>query len=94
MGERLGYDQVLAADGLPQANQAMLDLDFVALLADDTCGVTAQVNWTLSTASGTPRRGTVHLMAPATACPVGLPVALSSTLGDLADQLAQQLPTP
>jgi uncharacterized lipoprotein YmbA len=79
LGERLG-------------GQASLDLDFVALAADDTCGISAQVNWILSVPNGMPQRGTAHLMAPASGCPAGLPAALSAALGDLAEQLARQLP--
>jgi hypothetical protein len=36
----------------------------------------------------------VHLMAPASSCPAGLPAALSAALGDFADQLALQLRAP
>jgi uncharacterized lipoprotein YmbA len=106
LGERLGYEQVLAADALPvasapnmQANsqvktQATLDLDFVSLAADDACGITAQVNWSLAVPNGATRRGSAHLSAPAAAgCPSGLPTALSNALGDLADQLVPQLTT-
>ena len=95
LGERLGYEQVLASDALPVAlhpgaqaatqatpNPANLDLDFVNLAADDTCGITAQVNWTLSAPKGA-RRGSAHLSAPAAAgCPSGLPAALSAALGE------------
>jgi uncharacterized lipoprotein YmbA len=96
LGERLGYAQVLATDALPVAShpdaQVTLDLDFVNLAADGSCGITAQVNWTMSTPKGTPRRGSAHLSAPAaTGCPSGLPTALSNALGDLADQLIPQL---
>jgi uncharacterized lipoprotein YmbA len=96
LGERLGYAQVVAADALPVAShpeaQAMLDLDFLSLTADGSCGITAQVNWTLSAPKGATRRGSAHLSAPATAgCPSGLPTALSTALGDLADQLVPQL---
>jgi uncharacterized lipoprotein YmbA len=101
LGERLGYEQVVAADALPVAshpaapatlNPANLDLDFVSLAADDTCGITAQVNWTLSIPNGATRRGSAHLSAPAAAgCPSGLPTALSTALGDLTDQLVPQL---
>jgi uncharacterized lipoprotein YmbA len=106
LGERLGYEHVVAVDALPvaahadtQINQdppnqdlANLDLDFVVLAADDSCGITAQVNWTLSGPKGAARRGSARLSAPAPAgCPAGLPTALSSALGDLADQLVPQL---
>jgi len=101
LGERLGYEQVVAADALPVAshpagqaalNPANLDLDFVSLAADDGCGITAQVNWTLSIPNGATRRGSAHLSAPAAAgCPSGLPTALSTALGDLADQLVPHL---
>jgi uncharacterized lipoprotein YmbA len=104
LGERLGYDHVLAPDVQPVAphpdpekrgtrssSQANLDLDFVNLSADDSCGISAQVNWTLSVPDGAARRGTTLLMAPANACPSGLAAALSAALGDLADQLAKQL---
>ena len=101
LGERLGYEHVVAVDALPvashadtQINQdlANLDLDFVTLAADDSCGIAAQVNWTLSGPKGATRRGSARLSAPATAgCPAGLPTALSSALGDLADQLVPQL---
>jgi uncharacterized lipoprotein YmbA len=99
LGERLGYAQVVAADALPAAAhpdaQSTLDLDFVSLAADGSCGVTAQVNWTLSATKSAPRRGSARLSAPATAgCPSGLPAALSSALGDLADQLIPQLTAP
>jgi uncharacterized lipoprotein YmbA len=97
LGERLGFEHIVAAQvGGAQAgaSQAFLDLDFVALSADDACGVDAQVNWTLSVPNGTARHGTAHLMAPATGCPTGLPAALSAVLGELADQLAQQLSAP
>jgi uncharacterized lipoprotein YmbA len=98
LGERLGYAQVVAADALPAAShpdaQATLDLDFVSLAADGTCGITAQVNWTLSAPKGV-RRGSAHLSAPAAAgCPSGLPAALSTALGDLADQLVPPLTAP
>ena len=98
LGARLGFAQVVAPDALPAAaagSVAALDLDFVSLAADDACAIDAQVNWTLSVSgSGTPRHGTVHLMAPASSCPAGLPAALSAALGDLADQLALQLRAP
>ena len=107
LGERLGYEHVVAVDALAVAShpaaaqvggsgtaQTVLDLDFVSLSADDTCAVTAQVNWTVSGASGPARRGTAHLAAPASGCPAGLPTALSAALGDLADQLATHLTTP
>jgi uncharacterized lipoprotein YmbA len=98
LGERLGYAQVVAADALPLAShpdaQASLDLDFVSLIADGSCAISAQVNWTLSGAKGATRRGSAHLSAPAAAgCPSGLPAALSTALGDLADQLVPQLTT-
>jgi uncharacterized lipoprotein YmbA len=102
LGERLGYEQVIAADALPVASaptaqvktQATLDLDFVSLAADDACGITAQVNWSLAVPNGAARRGSAHLSAPAPAgCPSGLPTALSNALGDLADQLVPQLTT-
>ena len=92
LGERLGYAQVVAADALPGASPANLDLDFVSLAADGSCGITAQVNWTLSIPQGATRRGSAQLSAPATAsCPGGLPTALSTALGELADQLVPQL---
>jgi uncharacterized protein len=104
LGERLGYDQVVAPDALPVAphpdaeqrgahgsTQAALDLDFISLSADDACGIAAQVNWTLSVPNGAPRRGTAALAAAPTSCPAGLPAALSAALGNLADQLIQQL---
>lgn len=104
LGERLGYEHVVAADALPVASQATtpgnlelanLDLDFVTLAADDSCGIAAQVNWTLSGPKGVTRRGSARLSAPATAgCPGGLPTALSSALGDLADQLVPLLTAP
>jgi len=105
LGERLGYDHVVATDALPvvsrpdphaaaAAPQSTLDLDFVALSADERCGVTAQVNWSWSVPNGATRHGTAQLSAPATGCPNGLPAALSTVLGDLADQLALQLATP
>jgi uncharacterized lipoprotein YmbA len=99
LGERLGYAQVVAADALPAGShpdaQATLDLDFVSLAADGSCGITAQVNWTLSAPKGATRRGSAHLSAPATSgCPSGLPMALSTALGDLADQLVPQLTAP
>jgi uncharacterized protein len=93
LGERLGYDHVVAPAAQPLAGgQASLDLDFVSLAADDACGISAQVNWILSVPNGMPQRGTAHLMSPASSCPAGLPAALSAALGDLADQLAGQLP--
>jgi uncharacterized lipoprotein YmbA len=106
LGERLGYEQVVAADALPVVasrstapattpatlNSANLDLDFVTLDADDTCGITAQVNWTLSVPGAATRRGSAHVSAPALGgCPAGLPSALSTALGELADQLVPQL---
>jgi uncharacterized lipoprotein YmbA len=101
LGERLGYEQVVAADALPVAshpasiNTANLDLDFVDLAADDSCGITAQVNWTLTMVNAAPRRGSAHLAAPAAGgCPASLPPALSSALGELADQLVAQLSAP
>jgi uncharacterized lipoprotein YmbA len=93
LGERLGYEHVVAPAAQPvAAGQASLDLDFVALAADDSCGLSAQVNWILSVPNGTPHSGTARLSAPASSCPAGLPAALSAALGDLADQLARQLP--
>jgi uncharacterized lipoprotein YmbA len=97
LGARLGFDHVLAPDALPAAagnTVAALDLDFVTLSANDGCAVEAQVNWTLSVPGSPLRRGTIHLMAAANACPAGLPGALSAALGDLADQLAPQFRTP
>jgi uncharacterized lipoprotein YmbA len=99
LGERLGYDHVVATDALPAvshpaAPQTTLDLDFVALSADERCGITAQVNWSWSLPNGAARHGTAQLSAPAAGCPNGLPAALSRVLGDLADQLALQLVTP
>ena len=101
LGERLGYEHVVAADALPVTAHAdtqinpdvlNLDLDFVALAADDGCEISAQVNWTVSGPTGVTRRGSAHLSAPATAaCPGGLPPALSTALGDLADQLVLPL---
>jgi uncharacterized lipoprotein YmbA len=104
LGERLGFDHVLAPAAQPVAphpdpdqrgtrgsSQADLDLDFVILSADDSCGITTQVNWTLSVTNGAARRGSTQLMAPATGCPAGLAGALSTALGELADQLARQL---
>jgi len=94
LGERLGYGHVLAIDAPAAPTQTALDLDFVALSAGDSCGVTAQVNWTLSAANGTTRRGTAQLAAPGADCPGRLPAALSAALGDLADQLVVQLTSP
>lgn len=105
LGERLGYEQVVASDALPLAvhpdgpattpaamGPANLDVDFVSLAADEACGISAQVNWTLSGPKGAMRRGSAHLSVPAAAgCPSGLPTALSTALGDLADQLVAQL---
>jgi len=94
LGERLGYQQVVAPGAQPlSGGQASLDLDFVALAADASCGINAQVNWVLSVPNSTPRQGTARLSAPATSCPAGLPAALSTALGDLADQLVRQLPS-
>jgi uncharacterized lipoprotein YmbA len=97
LGARLGYDHVVAPDALPGAagnTVAALDLDFVSLAADDACAVEAQVNWLLSVPGSAPRRGTVQLRAPGGSCPAGLPTALSTALGELADQLALQFRTP
>jgi len=97
LGARLGFEHVVAPDALPTAGPntiGALDLDFVTLTADDACAVDAQVSWTFLMPGGTPRRGSLHLMATATSCPGGLPGALSAALGDLADQLAAQLPIP
>jgi uncharacterized lipoprotein YmbA len=96
LGAHLGFDHVIAADALPGAagNVATLDLDFVTLTAGEACAIEAQVNWTLSVPGSPPRGGTVHLLAPAASCPGGLPAALSTALGDLADQLAPQFRTP
>ncbi len=107
LGERLGYDHVVAIDALPLVShpdpqqpgtaappQTTLDLDFVALSADERCGITAQVNWTWSVPNGATRHGTAQLSAPAAGCPDGLAAGLSSVLGDLADQLALQLTHP
>jgi uncharacterized lipoprotein YmbA len=91
LGARLGYEHVVAADALPVAAQSTLDLDFVLLSADDRCGITAQVNWTFSVPNSAARRGTTHLEAPASGCPAGLPAALSTALGDLADHLVTAL---
>ncbi len=104
LGARLGYEHVVAADALavpassgpdPRTGiQTTVDLDFVILSADDRCGIAAQVNWTLSVPNGAARRGSAHLAAPASACPAGLAFALSSALGDLADQLLAPLTAP
>ena len=97
LGARLGFEHVIAPDALPGAAGsavATLDLDFVALGADDSCAIQAQVNWTLSVPGSTPRRGTAQLRAPADHCPGGLPTALSAALGDLTDQLARQFRQP
>ena len=96
LGERLGYEQVVAVDALPVTSpaktQATLDLDFVSLAADEACGITAEVNWSLAVPNGAARRGSAHLSAPAPeSCPGGLSTALSNALGDLADQLVPQL---
>ncbi|HEX3836290.1 MAG TPA: ABC-type transport auxiliary lipoprotein family protein [Steroidobacteraceae bacterium] len=95
LGERLGYQQVIAADALPVAAHpaaANLDLDFVTLSADDHCSIAAQVNWTLSLPGGATRRGSARVAAPAAVgCPAGLPTSLSTALGELADQLVPQL---
>ncbi len=92
LGARLGYEHVLAVDALPTVGtHSTLDLDFLFLSADETCGIAAQVNWTLSSPNAAARRGTAHLLAPASGCPTGLPSALSAALGDLADQLVVQL---
>jgi uncharacterized protein len=93
LGERLGYDHVLAPNVQPVAGHpdANLDLDFVNLSADDGCAISAQVNWTLSAPNAAAKTGTAMLMAPGGGCPAGLAPALSAALGDLADQLAQQL---
>lgn len=93
LGARLGFDHVVAAAAQPVADSspANLDLDFVALSADEGCGITGQVNWTLSVANGPTRRGSAPLAAPGTGCPTGLPAALSTALGALAAQLVQQL---
>ena len=104
LGERLGYEHVLAPAVLPVAphpdpdqrgtrasSQANLDVDFVALAADDSCSISAQVNWTFSVPNGAARRGTARLAAPSAACPAGLPRALSAVLGDLADELVRDL---
>jgi uncharacterized lipoprotein YmbA len=98
LGERLGYEQIVAVDALPVTSpakpQATLDLDFVSLAADEACGITAEVNWSLAVPNGVARRGSAHLSAPApAACPGGLSTALSNALGDLADQLVPQLTT-
>ena len=96
LGARLGFDHVIAPDALPgaAANVAAVDLDFVTLSADEACAIEAQVNWTLSIPGSAPRHGTLHLMASAGACPEDLPRALSTVLGDLAEQLAVQFRTP
>jgi uncharacterized lipoprotein YmbA len=97
LGQRLGFEQVvapasLAAGSQPDLAQASLDLDFVALSADATCAITAQVNWTLSRPAAAVQRGTLVAAAPASACPSGLPGALSTALGVLTDQLVPLLP--
>jgi uncharacterized lipoprotein YmbA len=107
LGERLGYDHVVATDALPVVShpdpdqrataatpQTTLDLDFVALSADERCGITAQANWIWSVPNGPARQGTAQLSAPAAGCPNGLPAALSTALGELADQLVLQLAAP
>lgn len=99
LGARLGYEHVLAADALPvPASSApdhsiTVDLDFVSLVADDRCSLTAEVNWTVSAANTPARRGTAKLASGASGCPAGLPLALSSALGTLADQLIPSLIT-
>ena len=107
LGARLGYEHIVAADALPlpshsgpeqrssnSSQQTELDLDFVVLSADASCGISAQVNWTASSPNGAARRGTAQLAAPASGCPAGLPSALSAALGDLADQLLVPLIAP
>jgi hypothetical protein len=96
LGARLGFDHVLAPAAQPLAGrvQADLDLDFVALTADDGCGITAQVNWTLSAPNRPARRGTAQLTGAGGGCPAGLAAALSAALGTLSDQLVQQLTSP
>ncbi len=95
LGARLGYERVVAAGALPPASPpTLLDLDFVVLSADERCGISAEVSWTLASAAAPPRRGIAHLAAAAAGCPAGLPAALSAALGDLADQLVAQLTTP
>lgn len=92
LGARLGYEHVVAADALPLGGtQTTLDLDFVLLSADETCGISAQVNWTMTVPGQAARRGTARLGAAGAGCPAGLPSALSSALGDLADQLLAPL---
>ncbi len=97
LGARLGYEHVVAADALPVVGGTSpdtLDFDFVTLSADATCGISAQVNWTLSVPHGLARRGTVSLAVPASGCPAGQPAALSAALGELADQLLAPLSAP
>lgn len=107
LGARLGYEHVVAPAALPVTppatpdrrgmrpeGPASLDVDFLKLTADSGCGVEAQVNWSLSAANVVVRHGSVHLTAPATTCPAGLPAALSTALSDFADQLSQQLTAP
>jgi uncharacterized lipoprotein YmbA len=96
LGARLGFEHVLAPAAQPLAGriQAALDLDFVALTADDSCAITAQVNWTLSVPNGPARRGSTQLTGPGAGCPAGLAAALSTALGTLADQLTAQLTSP
>jgi uncharacterized lipoprotein YmbA len=92
LGARFGYEHLVAADALPvAATQTTLDLDFVSLSADETCGITAQVNWTTTAPGHAARRGSARLGASGTGCPAGLPAALSSALGELADQLVVAL---
>lgn len=97
LGARLGFEHVVATDALPVVRGSIhrtLDLDFVTLFADASCGITAQVNWTLSVPNGAARAGSVPLAVPAAGCPAGLPAALSTALGQLADQLLAPLSAP
>jgi len=95
LGARLGFEHLIAADAVPAGlTQTALDLDFVSLSADETCGISAQVRWTASTPGQGLRQGSIALAAPAAGCPAGLPAALSAALGMLADQLIGPLSAP
>ncbi len=97
LGARLGFEHVVATDALPVVRgriPSTLDFDFVTLVADASCGITAQVNWTWSVPNGAARAGSVQLAVPASGCPAGLPAALSTALGELADQLLAPLSAP
>ena len=96
LGTRLGFAHVVAVDALATHGSvpAALDLDFVALSADDSCNVSAQVNWTLSGTGIATRRGSVALMATAAGCRPASPAPSAARSASLPTNSPDRSPRP